>query len=506
MFQVMIVDDEKAIRENLPALINFEAHGFRVCGTAKNGQDALEKWESCRPDVIFLDVRMPVMDGLTFLGKLQERTQTLPDIVMLSGYSDFEYARTAMRYGVRAYLTKPVDEEEVEALLEELSASLEEKRRESKKADIQEQVLSVKQMYHNGDGDRTPLREYRLMHCVVMDDSAIQEEAYRTVRETIEDRLPGGAGAFCRNRGSVLSYLISPRALEEYQYSTTLFGRHLLYQLKKQKLECALLFDGALFGRSEGTFRNDYDQHLYQMMTEIFWGGNFLQDNSALQAISDRRLEGEEEYLEQLKKAMRDRDHAALRDVYDRLDRAVCESRLSLVFLQEVSYRIYYLLTDILSAKETDTLRLEPLDWRNEACFLRYEEWSRQLWEQIDTAFAHMQGQEDAGQGLAMKVAAHARQHFREPITLKDTAERFFMSSAYLGRIFQKAVGVPFKQYVNDLRIEEAKRLLRQTDKLIYEIAEETGFAESKYFVARFTAAAGVSPMEYRKEAEGVSK
>lgn len=203
---------------------------------------------------------------------------------------------------------------------------------------------------------------------------------------------------------------------------------------------------------------------------------------------------------------MRHRDHAALRDVYDRLDRAVCESRLSLVFLQEVSYRIYYLLTDILSAKETDTLRLEPLDWRNEACFLRYEEWSRQLWEQIDTAFAHMQGQEDAGQGLAMKVAAHARQHFREPITLKDTAERFFMSSAYLGRIFQKAVGVPFKQYVNDLRIEEAKRLLRQTDKLIYEIAEETGFAESKYFVARFTAAAGVSPMEYRKEAEGVSK
>lgn len=75
MFQVMIVDDEKAIRENLPALINFEAHGFRVCGTAKNGQDALEKWESCRPDVIFLDVRMPVMDGLTFLGKLQERTR-----------------------------------------------------------------------------------------------------------------------------------------------------------------------------------------------------------------------------------------------------------------------------------------------------------------------------------------------------------------------------------------------------------------------------------------------
>lgn len=351
MFQVMIVDDEKAIRENLPAIIDFESHGFKVCATAKNGEDALEKLESFRPDVIFLDVCMPVMDGLTFLGKLQER-EANPSIVMLSGYSDFEYARTAIRYGVRAYLTKPVEEEEVEALLEELAAELRERSKRSKKADVQEHVLAVKQMYHNGDGDRTPFGDYRMMHCVVIDDSAIQEESYRIARETIEERLQGGEGAFCRNRGSVLSYLVSPRALEEYQYSVALFGRHLLYRLKKEGLECALLFDEILFARSEGTFRSDYDQHLYQMMTEVFWGGDLLQDNLSLQTeISDRRLEGEEEYLEQLKKAMRDRDHLLLLTVYDRLVEAVRASRLNLIFLQEVSHRIYYVLTDLLSAE-----------------------------------------------------------------------------------------------------------------------------------------------------------
>lgn len=506
MFQVMIVDDEKAIRENLPAIIDFESHGFKVCATAKNGEDALEKLESFRPDVIFLDVCMPVMDGLTFLGKLQER-EANPSIVMLSGYSDFEYARTAIRYGVRAYLTKPVEEEEVEALLEALAAELRERSKRSKKADVQEHVLAVKQMYHNGDGDRTPFGDYRMMHCVVIDDSAIQEESYRIARETIEERLQGGEGAFCRNRGSVLSYLVSPRALEEYQYSVALFGRHLLYRLKKEGLECALLFDEILFARSEGTFRSDYDQHLYQMMTEVFWGGDLLQDNLSLQTeISDRRLEREEEYLEQLKKAMRDRDHLLLLTVYDRLVEAVRASRLNLIFLQEVSHRIYYVLTDLLSAEGNEDLRLAPLDWRNESCFLRFEDWSRQLWEQIDTAFAYVYGQEDVGQGTAMKVASYARQHFREPITLKETAERFFVSPAYLGRSFQKTVGVPFKQYVNDLRIEEARRLLRQTDKLIYEIAEETGFAESKYFVARFTAVVGMSPMEYRKLSENPPK
>lgn len=499
----MIVDDEKAIRENLPALIDFESYGFKVCATAKNGQDALEKCIHCRPEVIFLDVCMPVMDGLAFLEALKNQEADMPYVVMLSGYSDFEYARTAIRYGVRAYVTKPVDEEEVGSILRELALSLMEKGRLTKKEDIREQVRAVIQLYHSGDGDRTPFEGCRMMHCVVLDDSGAQEEAYGEVRGLIEEKLYGGESAFCRSRGSVLSYLMVPKALEEYQYSVTLFGRHLLHNLKKTGIECALLFDGILFREGEGSFRNDFDMHLYQMMTEVFWGGNSLQENSVPGAeLPDRRLEGEEEYLEQMKRALADRDRNALKEAYDRLREAVRESRLNLVFLQEVSYRIHYLLTDLLPGGGAEELRSEPLDWRNQSCFCRFEDWSRQLWEQIDTAFSNLEGREDRNHGITVKVISYVRQHFRETITLKDMAERFYVSSAYLGRSFQKATGVPFKQYVNDLRIEEAKRLLRQTDRLIYEIAEETGFAESKYFVAKFTATVGMSPVEYRKMSE----
>lgn len=272
----MIVDDEKAIRENLPALIDFESYGFKVCATAKNGQDALEKYTHCRPEVIFLDVCMPVMDGLAFLEALKNQEADMPYVVMLSGYSDFEYARTAIRYGVRAYVTKPVDEEEVGSILRELALSLMEKGRLTKKEDIREQVRAVIQLYHSGDGDRTPFEGCRMMHCVVLDDRGAQEEAYGEVRGLIEEKLYGGESAFCRSRGSVLSYLMVPKALEEYQYSVTLFGRHLLHNLKKTGIECALLFDGILFREGEGSFRNDFDMHLYQMMTEVFWGGVIL--------------------------------------------------------------------------------------------------------------------------------------------------------------------------------------------------------------------------------------
>ena len=159
MFTIMIVDDEKAIRENLPGIINFEEYGFKICGAAKNGRDALEKLPQCRPDVIFLDVCMPVMDGLAFLQEIHKMPEEeIPCVVMLSGYSDFEYARSAMRYGVKAYLTKPVDEEETGLILAELKEVLKEKSQNRRRDDVQEQVKALKNVYHSGDGDRKSTR------------------------------------------------------------------------------------------------------------------------------------------------------------------------------------------------------------------------------------------------------------------------------------------------------------------------------------------------------------
>lgn len=82
----------------------------------------------------------------------------------------------------------------------------------------------------------------------------------------------------------------------------------------------------------------------------------------------------------------------------------------------------------------------------------------------------------------------------------KEVAAHFFISPVYVGRVIQQASGETFKQYVNRLKMEEAKQLLSSSDQLVYEIAEELGFKDSKYFISRFTEETGMSPAEYRRK------
>lgn len=505
MYSVMIVDDEKAIRESLPQAIDFEQYGFRVCATARNGAEALEKTEKYKPEVIFLDVCMPVMDGMGFLQKLHEMENCpQPYIVMLSGYNEFEYARTAMRYGVKAYLTKPLEEEEIIPILLEIKAELEKNTERQDTEKIRQAVQHLRKMYHDGDGPRELYQEYMIMHCVVIKSDLVQE-AYSAVTRCLEEKIPIDKRAFFMSWGSVLSYLISTKVLEDYQHSVTLFARHLQYHLKRQEANCTLLFDEKLFAEREGTFRSDYAAHMYQMMSEVFWKEAQIVQNHGIvpEGLSERRLDQEDVYLAKMKEAILELNEVRTREIYLEIVGEVERIGLNIIFIQEICYRIYYALMDLFPEGEeaSEKPELTPLDWRDSSGFICFEQWKSALWEQIAEAFSYMEEWNKLSHsgGVTEQALSYIQRHFSEQITLKDVADKFYINSAYLGRCVQKATGVSYKQYLNHLRIEEAKRLICQTDKKVYEIAEEVGFSESKYFVSKFTAEVGRTPLEYRR-------
>lgn len=115
MYQVLIVDDEEIVCRGMAQFVKWEKCGFEVAGIAASVDEALRMFKKMSIDVVFTDIRMPEKSGIDLLKEVQE---LYPDVktVVLSGYSDFDYAKDAIRYGAVEYLTKPVNLGEVEEL------------------------------------------------------------------------------------------------------------------------------------------------------------------------------------------------------------------------------------------------------------------------------------------------------------------------------------------------------------------------------------------------------
>lgn len=108
----LIIDDEYLVRERLKHIVNWEAEGFILCGEAENGELAIELIKKVNPELVIVDINMPKLTGLEVAGIISEDKMNTK-VVILSGYNDFEYARSAIRFGVYSYLLKPVNKEEL---------------------------------------------------------------------------------------------------------------------------------------------------------------------------------------------------------------------------------------------------------------------------------------------------------------------------------------------------------------------------------------------------------
>ncbi|MBP1993412.1 response regulator transcription factor [Paenibacillus eucommiae] len=128
MYKLLIVDDEEYVRNGIRNTFNWPDFGFQVIGTAENGRKALEFVQAQRPHAVLSDIIMPEMDGLEFTGELQQLYPEI-NVVLLSAYSEFKYAQQAIKFGVKAFLLKPVEETEIETVFRSLSQQLSSRER-----------------------------------------------------------------------------------------------------------------------------------------------------------------------------------------------------------------------------------------------------------------------------------------------------------------------------------------------------------------------------------------
>lgn len=505
MYRVLLVDDEKSIRDYLPKAVPFEAHGFTVVDTASNGREALEKVERVHPDLILLDVCMPLMDGLEFLRHLRAGPHGETLVVMLSGFADFSYAKQAMKFGVKAYLNKPVDEDELIPLLRELRETLAVRREEAERGSLRDQVKLLHRMYAGEQADRTPLDGYLLLTIVLWPSPEVEEG--RMPQTLLYESLSRCSDLFSEGmfliRGSRHSFLLPKEAVVPHG-SRKAFADALLAEFRQDRLVCSILFDQWIFEHADMSFREDHASHMDAMLGQLFFTAESCLDYHPSLFGHDGDVSQRLKVFAEMKRHLTSRDETSFHSDAEALADEIAKTRPGLQQIQEIIFRIYYMLMDEIvqiTESDEDPAYLARPEWLDYPYFFSFDRWRDMLRKLIREGFSFLsQTNEMASMGIGKEVVAYIHRHFRESVSLSQVAERFFVNANYLGRVFQKATGVSFKQYVNGLRITEAQKLLLQTEKRIYEIAEEVGYTESKYFIAKFTQMVGKSPTAYRSQ------
>ena len=153
--------------------------------------------------------------------------------------------------------------------------------------------------------------------------------------------------------------------------------------------------------------------------------------------------------------------------------------------IQELNYRFFYLLQDLLQKAQNTQISLTTFDWRRKYMVYASWEWEKQ-WSIRFNGGRLSYDRKCRWAGNCVTDPVLYKETFQRAAFGKEVAARFFISPVYVGRVIQQASGETFKQYVNRLKMEEAKQLLSSSDQLVYEIAEELGFKDSKYFISRF--------------------
>lgn len=498
MISVMIVDDEYIVREDLKTLIDWEEQGFRIVAEAENGIRGLGMYQKYRPQLVFADIKMPVMDGLAMSRKILEENPGTK-IILLSAYSDFDYAREAMEQGICSYLLKhEIDEE---SLIKEL-------RR-------------VKEIIQDNEQKRKSERN-RLLKQALLEDKTDNLSEFD--RETM-----CMAVILIHGEKAVEMRLDETEEFEE-EIRKVLASEEKAYLIGISSQEYVLLFSGNMIrGRRE---RKERVRQIYGLLKEVSAKRGFP-DISLAFSENDAGLESaalwyrktkhllEYRYFEKdlavfyawdyeaeaQNKVPEQRFHELTRDFRKVLHEKEAENLCRL---------IPGVFEELKAAKDPEffdkMIRFLGMSlWNEKAAiemetYVTPEEFIRKIkgMRDIDdmanwfcNEFGQLYGDIQGGYSPRVRHAVqYIKDNYNKDITLAQLAEVMEISEIYASTCFKKEVGMSYVRYLTEYRMKVAKKLIKEGYK-VYEISEMVGYQTVQYFTTMFKKYAGCTPKEY---------
>ena len=522
LYRVLLVDDEEDIREGISRKMDWLGLGFSLVGEAANGQDALELAESLRPDVILTDIKMPFMDGLELCRILTDRLPAAR-FVVFSGFDAFEYAKQAIQMNVVEYILKPINADELSAVLRRLKDQLDRERAERRNVELlrsryTENLPVLRELFYANllDGRIEPGTE--------------RERAARLDIDLQGEEWAVGLAYIGSDRRDALSTLSVQKLLEESLTAdrcrltlyndwvavivslTESFTIYDLIRVLDRVCTLAASYLGLTLtvgvgapckelsgmARSAAEARTALEYRSMVGRGQVIYIGDLEPDGGQV-------LTFEEADERTLTAAVRLGSEQEVRDAAAALAGKIREANPSAgqynLFLME-------LVTHLMKMTRRSGVGVEevfgtgfslPIQDSALPSLEELEGWCAERYLRLWTLIRRRQT-DSAGQTVET-AKEYIRQHYAESdLSVEKLCAYLHLSSTYFSTLFKRETGTSFTAYVTTVRMEAAAEAIRGTEEKTYLIAQRCGYEDPNYFSYVFKRHFGVTPTKYRSE------
>ncbi len=523
MYKLIFVDDEDIVREGITSRIPWGRNGFDLAGVFDNGQAALDYIRNNDIDVVLSDISMPQMDGLALSREIAE-THPRIQVLLLTGFDEFEYAQEAVRHRVKEFILKPITAEELKAVLDRTRAELDRLRNAEREQDRLRELLNrslplLRERFFyslaSGRLDKEEISRRRGFFSwndleasylvIIISLPEEWEELTRLALVEKSKKLISDDDAVFSNRNEDLVILLQGSDGESL--------------VKQARTIAERLFSSALsMGDSPVTIGiGESVDGLEEVNRSYLGAGNAVDYTRVLgitriQSIDDVRQKtrvSQEAFISRarrLVKALREGFRHSAQDALTEIFRLFEESYLTSSDVVSYLARLQFHLSDFVDEMgisiqddfEELSLTAEPRR------FTRLDDAKRYFSKQITKIEEHVRRRRnDAAHSRIDKARYIISERFtNKSFSLQDICSEIYLSTSQFSALFKEGTGQTFVEYLTEVRIDEAKRLLKTTDLRSYEIADKVGYQDPRYFSSIFKKITGFTTTEYRRELE----
>lgn len=506
--KVLIVEDEVRIREGLIKLLEKIGNEYEVVGQANDGSEGLKLCRTLKPDLVITDVQMPNMDGLEMLKAIFSENINIKAIV-LSAYSEFEYARTAMKLGVTEYLLKPINLSDFSLALESIRHQIaEDKKKKPDKVGTLDQILRdiISGRLEPDDNildylEKTYAISRKQNFIILFDYLGNQYE--ECVKKEIKD-LEQSLSRYKENSFCVvdLEYRKS-LAVVIYKYKSAAdFERWIQYQLLQQ------INDKAAMGYTVSEGINEISESIERLFPYMDWNISFEDDvlisYPKITQVQTLFCVYPQELETKMKAAICASDLFLEKDIMEKFKSSFKDGKVYNPHeIKECYVRFIWAILEIAKSVGNENVRdikQQKLLDRIMNAKIRAE--LESVCEDILKMLKVSESSTDAETLTVRRTKSMIHEFYNTGITLDEIAAKLNITPEYLGTQFHKETGVTFSAYIKNYRITKAKELLVGTSLKLYEIAERVGYFDPKYFSKVFRDVTGQLPAEFRKSSK----